>query len=78
MIDDWQLTLGRISGEVSKANRNKGEKVRLFTEQEFLMALGLLIAVAKYGQRGVSDQNDGHEMESMVPHPSFLPFFLEL
>jgi hypothetical protein len=60
----------------------KGKKVRPFTEEEFLTAVGLLIAAAEYGQRGASlwkegVQKDSHEMEewqSMVPHYSFERF----
>jgi hypothetical protein len=82
MFADWRVTFGKINSEIMKVNRKQGKKVRPFTEEEFLTALGLLIAAAEYGQRGASlwkegDQKDSHEKEeweSMVPHPSFEKF----
>ena len=50
MFVDWRVTFGKINSEIMKANQKQGEKVRPFTEQEFLTALGLLIAAAEYGQ----------------------------
>jgi hypothetical protein len=49
MFVDWRVTFGKIS-EIMKANRKQGETIRPFTEEEFLIALGLLIAAAEYGQ----------------------------
>jgi hypothetical protein len=82
MFVDWRVTFGKINSEIMKANWKQGEKVRPLTEQEFLTALGLLIAAAEYGQLGASlwkecDKKDSHEKEeweSMVPHPSFEKF----
>jgi len=82
MFADWRVTFQKFNAEITKENGKPGKKVRLFTEQEFLTAFGLLIAAAEYGQRGSSlwkegDQKDGHEKVgwvSMVPHPSFENF----
>jgi hypothetical protein len=60
----------------------QGKKVRIFTEREFLTALGLLIAAAEYGQKEASlwkegvqkDSHEKEEWESMVPQPSFERF----
>jgi len=76
MFADWCVTLRKVNSEILNA---KGKKVRPFTEEDFLTAMGLLIAAAEYGQWGASlwkegDQKDSHEKEerqSMVPHPSF-------
>jgi hypothetical protein len=76
MFAGWHVTLGKVNAEILKG---KGKKVRPFTEEEVLTAIGLLIAAAEYGQRGASlgkdgDQKESHEKEewqSMVPRPSF-------
>ena len=46
MFADWCVTLRKVNSEILNA---KGKKVRPFTEEDFLTAMGLLIAAAEYG-----------------------------
>jgi hypothetical protein len=49
----------------SEILKGKGKKVRPFTEEEFLTAMGLLIAAAEYGQRGASLWKEGDQKTAM-------------
>jgi hypothetical protein len=61
--------------------KKSGLKGRLFSRQEFLTGLGLLIAAAEFSQNGKElfrkgdqkcyDENDKENWTSMVPHPGF-------
>lgn len=63
------------------AYKKSGTKGRLFTRQEFLVALGLLIAAAEFSHNGKDlfkrgdqkkiDCNDKENWDSLVSHPSF-------
>jgi hypothetical protein len=52
-LADWHAFLGKMNSAVMKENVQKGnvkKKARPCTEEEFLTAIGLLIAAAEYGQ----------------------------
>jgi hypothetical protein len=76
---DWKEKVDHFN----EAFKKSGVKGRAFSKQEFLTALGLLIAAAEFSQTGKelfsngdqkSDDNDKENWMSLVPHPSFEQF----
>ncbi len=79
---DWHVTLERMNAKIDDNNNNKKARVKRFSEEEFLIALGLLIGSIEYGTRGkdlwvTSSHKDGYKdgedekWESLITHPNF-------
>jgi len=75
---DWRVTLDKMNQAINEANNNNNKKrVRVFSAEEFLTALGLMIGAAEYGGRGSqlwegqADCCGGEKWESLVPDPNF-------
>jgi hypothetical protein len=50
---DWRVTLDKMNQAINEANNNNNKKrVRVFSAEEFLTALGLMIGASEYGGRG--------------------------
>jgi len=75
---DWRVTLDKMNQAINEANNNNNKKrVRVFSAEEFLTALGLMIGAAEYGGRGSqlwegqADCCGREKWESLLPDPNF-------
>jgi len=79
---DWRVTLQKMNAAIRADNEKRKGRVKPFRDDEFLVALGLLIGSVEYGTRGkelwvTSSHKDGgiegevEKWESFVCHPNF-------
>ena len=79
---DWRVTLQKMNAAIDNNNTAKNGRVKRFKEDEFLIALGLLIGSIEYGTRGKdlwvtsshkegSTEGDIERWDSFICHPNF-------
>jgi hypothetical protein len=80
----WQDKLDKLNAAIEKQNSTeKGNKVRPFSEAEFLAGLGLIVGAVEYGNIGSSlwlngkKKNDDNEWRTILPQPNFDRFMVE-
>ena len=82
-FSDWKEKLDCLNFSVEEKNAKnpKSQRVRPFTESEFLVCLGLLIGAPEYGMKGTSlwqnGKGDDSAWLSIMPHPNFDRFIPE-
>jgi hypothetical protein len=78
-FSDWTEKLDILNTAIDEKNsaNSKSQRVRQFTESEFLTCIGLLVGAPEYGVKGTSlwQNNNNKKMESnwlsIMPHPNF-------
>jgi len=77
---DWYERVQKLNLAIEAHNdgRQANMRVHVFSDEEFLIALGILIGVAEYGAKGkklwIANGKKKEELEawmSMIPHPYF-------
>jgi hypothetical protein len=80
---DWKEKVDCLNTSIEERNTKhpKSQRVRLLTESEFLVCLGLLIGAPEYGIKGTSLWQNGKGEDSawlsIMPHPNFDHFIPE-
>jgi hypothetical protein len=80
---DWKEKVDCLNTAIEERNTEnpKSQRVRSFTESEFLVCLGLLIGAPEYGIKGPSLWQNGKGEDSawlsIMPHPNFDRFIPE-
>jgi hypothetical protein len=82
---DWTQKLELLNTAIKQKNSKnpKSQRVRIFSESEFLVCLGLIVGAPEYGVKGsslwqnsIGKKNEG-DWQSIMPHPNFDRFILE-
>jgi hypothetical protein len=82
---DWTQKLELLNTTIEQKNSKnpKSQRVRIFSESEFLVCLGLIVGAPEYGVKGsslwqnsIGKKNEG-DWQSIMPHPNFDRFILE-
>jgi hypothetical protein len=69
-VKDWKVKVAKLNEAVDEWNNKKrGANVRHFTEREFLVAIGIMIAAAGFNCRGCELWGTSHRLNESFSDP---------